>query len=102
MIFVSQSAAGFTCPTSAVAPRQVASWTPEAGFLTRAVRVYRVPRSCWFPPAADRPRPARMAIHVRHPILISAGPAQPGAWTFSLLYFLLSWWPAPGSSPCCR
>ncbi len=31
-----------------------------------------------------------MATHVRHPILISAGPAQPGALTFSLLYFLES------------
>lgn len=29
-----------------------------------------------------------MAIHVRHPILISA--AQPNAWTFSLLFFLES------------
>ena len=31
-----------------------------------------------------------MATHVRHPILISAGPARPGALTFSLLFLLES------------
>ena len=31
-----------------------------------------------------------MAIHVRHPVLISAGPARPGALTFSLLFLLES------------
>ena len=29
-----------------------------------------------------------MAVHVRHPILLAAAPRQPGAWTFSLLFFL--------------
>jgi MFS family permease len=31
-----------------------------------------------------------MAVHVRHPILLAAAPRQPGAWTFSLLFFLES------------
>lgn len=31
-----------------------------------------------------------MAVHVRHPIGIGALPERPGAWTFSLLYFLES------------
>jgi MFS family permease len=31
---------------------------------------------------------APMAVHVRHPVLISA--AQPGAWTFSILFFIES------------
>jgi MFS family permease len=31
-----------------------------------------------------------MAVHVRHPILISAAPAQPGVWTFTTLFFLES------------
>lgn len=31
-----------------------------------------------------------MAIHVRHPILISTAPAEPGVWTFSLLFFIES------------
>jgi len=31
-----------------------------------------------------------MAIHVRHPILISAAPARPGAWTFTILFFFES------------
>lgn len=31
-----------------------------------------------------------MAVHVRHPIPISAAPARAGAWTFSLLFFLES------------
>ena len=31
-----------------------------------------------------------MAVHVRHPILLAAAPTQPGAWTFSLLFFLES------------
>ena len=31
-----------------------------------------------------------MATHVRHPVLISAAPAQAGIWTFSLLFFVES------------
>jgi MFS family permease len=31
-----------------------------------------------------------LATHVRHPFPISTAPAQPGAWTFSLLFFLES------------
>jgi hypothetical protein len=28
---------------------QVATWTPELGFVTTEIRAYRVPRACWYP-----------------------------------------------------
>jgi cyanate permease len=31
-----------------------------------------------------------MAVHVRHPVLLQGAPPRPGAWTFSLLFFLES------------
>ncbi len=50
VLYITHAAAGLTCPATAVAPREVANWTPEAGFVTNTVRVYRLPRSCWFGP----------------------------------------------------
>ena len=48
----------------------------------------RLPRArrCWIPEAGR----TAMAVHVRHPFLLSAAPSPPGALTFSLLYFLES------------
>ena len=31
--------------------REITSWRPETGYYTRDVVAFRVPRSCWFPPA---------------------------------------------------
>ena len=31
--------------------REIARWRPETGYYTRDVVAFRVPRSCWFPPA---------------------------------------------------
>ncbi len=51
VLFVTRSADPPACRSADVVPKEVSSWRPALGFVTDEIHAYRVPRSCWFPPA---------------------------------------------------
>lgn len=53
VLYITTDPSGPTCPEAAAAPRPVATWRPEAGFITRDVHAFRVPRACWFGPEVE-------------------------------------------------
>lgn len=51
VLFLTHTATGPACRTPGTPVEIVGRWTPEVGFTTREILAFRVPRSCWFPPA---------------------------------------------------
>ncbi len=80
VLYITRSPTGPEClaPTTGARGRPLA-----AGAGLHHPRAPRLPRSA----ALLVPR-RLMAVHVRHPGPIFSVPAQPGAWTFSVLFFL--------------
>ena len=52
VLFLTHTATGPVCRTPDTPVEIVERWTPDVGFTTREILAFRVPRSCWFPPAA--------------------------------------------------
>ena len=48
VLYLTRAAGGPACAPG-ITPQEIASWTPELGFLTREIHAFRVPRRCWFP-----------------------------------------------------
>lgn len=49
VLYATFNRTGLACRAPGITPEVVASWTPTEGFTTNMVRIYRVPRACWFP-----------------------------------------------------
>ncbi len=49
VLLVTRSVDGPAC-VAGVTPRELARWTPTDGYSKREIRVFRVPRACWFGP----------------------------------------------------